>query len=433
MDYIAIPDETSAKSIKKSLKRLKIDVINNNRNIRRKLSLIAISFVFICFLVSNLSKSSTNIGRSRNANINNKMNELDLLSPNTVNYNMKTHFDPLIYRYNKLPSDASLRAQLAFYFPYDENSSIPHNIFQTWKIPLSNIGFPKHFLRFFESWTVKNPSFTHTLITDDIIDEWIFNEFSNVPAIIQTWKLLPKFILKADFFRYLVIFARGGIYSDIDTACLKPIDDWAMFNPKYIPKDKTLNSIGFAIGIEADPDRPDWAEWYARRIQFIQWTVVGKRGHPFLREIISRIVEETLRKQKLGMLKKIEGKDEGGDIMQWTGPGMFTDAFFDYINNVETDGQFGDGFGIGTKYWNDGQRYKLKSQELTEDGLPLHTVDMPINWLNFTNLQEPVVYDDVMVLPITSFSPGVGQMGSQSPKHELAFVKHMFEGSWKSD
>ncbi|GAV28863.1 hypothetical protein PMKS-002341 [Pichia membranifaciens] len=235
-----------------------------------------------------------------------------------------------------------------------------------------------------------------------MIDEWIFQEFANVPAVIEAWKLMPKFILKADFFRYLVIFARGGVYSDMDTLCLKPIGE------------------------------PDWEEWYARRIQFVQWTVVGKRGHPFLRELIARVVEETLRKQKQGMLKRVEGKDTGGDVMQWTGPGMFTDTFFDYINNVYTDGSYGDGFGIGSKYWTDGERYSLKKQELNSDGLPLHSNDMEINWLNFTGLEKPTVYDDIMILPITSFSPGVGQMGSKSPKHELAFVLHMFEGSWKS-
>jgi alpha 1,6-mannosyltransferase len=34
----------------------------------------------------------------------------------------------------------------------------------------------------------------------------------------------------------------------------------------------------------------------------------------------------------------------------------------------------------------------------------------------------------VVVLPITSFSPGVGQMGAGEPEDEMAFVKHEFEG-----
>ncbi|KAG0676744.1 membrane-bound alpha-1,6- mannosyltransferase Initiation-specific [Pichia californica] len=440
MDYISIPDDSSTRSFKKQFKRLKSDIINNNGNIRKRLSIFAISLIFFWFFITPIftHRHSNNNNKNKNKNLKNTaINEFGLISPSTVNYNMKTYFNPLIKKYNKLPINSSLRAQLAFNFPYDENSKISNNIFQTWKVPINDPLFPKHFTRLSKSWSLKNPNFTHNIITDNMIDEWIQQEFSNIPKIIKAWKLMPKFILKADFFRYLVIFARGGIYSDIDTSCLKSIDDWALFNPDYLLNDensnneKNLNQIGLAIGIEADPDRPDWAEWYARRIQFVQWTIVGKKGHPFLRELISRVVEETLRKEKLGTLNKIEGKDGGGDIMSWTGPGMFTDTFFDYLNNIQSDGKYGDGFGIGTKYWNEGKRYNLKAQELDNNGLPLHTNDMPINWLDFTHLKTPKIYDDIMILPITSFSPGVGQMGSLSPKHELAFVMHMFEGSWK--
>ena len=35
---------------------------------------------------------------------------------------------------------------------------------------------------------------------------------------------------------------------------------------------------------------------------------------------------------------------------------------------------------------------------------------------------------DVVVLPITSFSPGVQQMGAEDYEHPMAFVKHEFEG-----
>lgn len=47
---------------------------------------------------------------------------------------------------------------------------------------------------------------------------------------------MPKSILKADFFRYLILFARGGVYTDIDTVSLKPIDEWISNNEKYLNK-----------------------------------------------------------------------------------------------------------------------------------------------------------------------------------------------------
>jgi mannosyltransferase OCH1-like enzyme len=52
-------------------------------------------------------------------------------------------------------------------------------------------------------------------------------------------------------------------------------------------------AIGLIVGIEADPDRDDWHDWYSRRLQFCQWTLVSKPGHPILREDIEvcRVVE----------------------------------------------------------------------------------------------------------------------------------------------
>ena len=58
------------------------------------------------------------------------------------------------------------------------------------------------------------------------------------------------------------------------------------------------NRSGLVVGIEADPDRPDWADWYARRIQFCQWTIQLKRGHPMLRELIAKITDITLTRHK---------------------------------------------------------------------------------------------------------------------------------------
>jgi alpha 1,6-mannosyltransferase len=452
MEYVNIPDDLSKNSIQKSIWRIKSQFNKNSHSsFKGKLIISIFSILFLYIYILPFFKFK------------NYHNNLQNLNSFPKNYNMKTSYTSLINKYNKLPDNLPIRAQLAFNFPYDEYAPIPHNIFQTWKVKPDNINFKKEFIGTAKSWPKENENFIHTIITDDMLDEWVSQEFSNIPDIIKAWNLLPKIILKADFFRYLIIFARGGVYSDMDTFCLKPITNWAPFKNENtnnnnnsnnnndndndndndaeekekkindIKQDKENSKIGFAIGIEADPDRPDWSEWYARRIQFVQWTIVGKRGHPFLRELISRIVEETFRKEKLGKLKSIEGKDHGADIMQWTGPGIYTDTMFDYLNNILTDGKYGDGFGIGTKYWNEGSRFNLKHQEVDNDGMPLNADKMLINYKNFMNLQEPVVYDDIMILPITSFSPGVAQMGSQSPRHPLAFVLHNFSGTWKPE
>lgn len=418
MDYLKLPDDSHRMHVwKKSLKRY----YNDTSAKKRSLFLILI-IIFTLFIISSSSSSSDLSIKNKDSKINDDIYKL--LNPEIGNNNYLTYFDD-IKKFNKIPNNSSLRAKLSFYFPYDKESDIPKNIFQTWRVDSNDEKFPKNFKPMFESWSRLNKNWTHFLLKDSEIDEWIKNEFFNIPEILQVWNLLPKFILKADFLRYLIIFSRGGIYSDMDTICLKSIDEWLI----------DINNYGLTIGIEADPDRKDWFDWYARRIQFIQWTIVGKRGHPLLREIIIRIVNETLRKQKMGVLNKIEGKDNGGDIMQWTGPGIFTDTVFDYINNVYSNGNYGDGFGIGSNNWLKLKKFKLKKPDINENGLPNNDDKMFYNWSKFTGLKEPVSINenDVLILPITSFSPGVGQMGSKSVQDKLAFVKHNFEGSWKPE
>ncbi|KAG6365663.1 hypothetical protein INS49_007274 [Diaporthe citri] len=50
--------------------------------------------------------------------------------------------------------------------------------------------------------------------------------------------------MKTDFLRYLVILAEGGVYSDLDTWALKPVDDWV---PQYL-----RGSVRAVVGIEFD-------------------------------------------------------------------------------------------------------------------------------------------------------------------------------------
>ena len=305
----------------------------------------------------------------------------------------------------KLQIDESsiIRQQLSKRFPYDLNSPFPKKIWQTWKVGLNDETFPSRYFKFQTSWDKKNPDYKHYIIPDDECNELIEQLYEEIPDVSKAYKIMPKSILKADFFRYLILFARGGVYTDIDTVSLKPIDEWISNNEKYLNK---KNNLGLVVGIEADPDRPDWADWYARRIQFCQWTIQSKLGHPMLRELITKITEITLNRQENNQLNKVLGKDEGGDIMNWTGPGIFTDTVFDYMNAI------------------------LQSPEVITGKYKWETI---IDWKVFTGMEQPIAIDDVLVLPITSFSPDVNQMGSKSSKDPLAYAKHMFLGSWKDD
>lgn len=278
-----------------------------------------------------------------------------------------------------------LRKQLEYQFPYDVDSKFPAYIWQTWKTTPAQGHFPEEFREAEASWTVNHPTFVHEVITDDVAVHLIRHLYASVPQVLEAYNALPVPVLKADFFRYLILLARGGIYSDIDTHSLKSAADW-------IPHDVPSNSYGMVIGIEADPDRPDWADWYARRIQFCQWTIQSKPGHPILVDVVANITQETLKRKAEGKLTK----DHKG-IIEFTGPGLWTDSIFSFFNDPAY-------FDMSTSKGN-------------------------ITYTHFTAMKQPKKVGDVIILPITSFSPGIKTMNAGEEDDPMAFVKHQFEGT----
>ena len=280
-----------------------------------------------------------------------------------------------------------LRERLSYHFAYDMESRFPAYIWQTWKTAPGVGAFEDRLRPFEASWSEKNPGFVHEVITDEAAPHLINYLFASVPEVAEAYDAMPVPVLKADFFRYLILLARGGIYSDIDTTALKPATEW-------LPASFDRNTVGIVVGIEADPDREDWRAWYARRIQFCQWTIQSKPGHPILREIVASITERTLQMKRDNSFKKGDALIKS--IMDFTGPGIWTDTIFSYLNNK-------DYFDFSSRSTN-------------------------ISYPDFFKISEPKKVGDVIVLPITSFSPGVNQMGAESTEHPMAFVKHEFDG-----
>lgn len=391
----------------KELKKLS-KTLNRNKRLKITIYSIIIITFFYQFYQSIYGISSENKFFFKNL--------LKSSSSNTSNFNSNSLFsiskNPLP---KTLPKSATLREQLHFQFPYDPLKPFPKIIWQTWKVPLDSNDFNPKFKKFTKAWNDKNPDYLYNIIPDSAAHELINHLYQTIPKVIHAYNILPKNILKADFFRYLILFARGGVYSDIDTMSIKSINNWVSMNNTIF---NTENNSGVVIGIEADPDRPDWNDYYARRIQFCQWTIQSKQGHPLLGELIAKITEITLMKKQNGNLKKILGKDEGDDIMNWTGPGIFTDEVFKYLNEIIK-------LDSNVKIIN-----KTPENQYNKN---LNIFENGIDWKFFTLMENPIIIDDVLVLPITGFSPGVGHMGSKSPSHPSAYVRHMFEGSWKPE
>lgn len=341
-------------------------------------SLIAAIFLVACILVLRSSHSSSS-------------SSITDVPPSTPHEIVNEKFLPKKGTVQQLPLQpaptAPLRDRLRYHFPYDISNKFPAYIWQTWKYDPSSFWFIDDLRAPEASWTELHPGFVHQVITDDTQRHLIKYYFASIPEVVEAYEALPLAVLKADFFRYLVLLARGGIYSDIDTTALQPAPEW-------LPAELDQSTVGLVVGIEADPDRDDWQEWYSRRIQFCQWTIQAKPGHPVLRDIVAYITEEALRMKKLGILKT---KKMDKTVVEFTGPAAWTDAVFRYLNDPEF-------FKIDTE----------TSRNVTYE--------------DFTGQEDRRKVGDLVVLPITSFSPGVGQMGAMDIDDPMAFVQHDFEG-----
>jgi mannosyltransferase OCH1-like enzyme len=179
--------------------------------------------------------------------------------------------------------------------------SIPKKIWQIWIHPTKQPSREWHELSY--TWTDMNPGWDYTYAAMDIstAEAFVQEAYRNRPDVVDAFVQVNETIRKADFLRYLLLLEEGGVYSDLDTRCAKPIQDW--IPPRY--KDST----GLVIGIEIndyfeghyDPDRP--------YVQLCQWSIMARPHHPTLEKVVRSVTRRLL------------GWDTE-DVMEITGPGV---------------------------------------------------------------------------------------------------------------
>lgn len=72
------------------------------------------------------------------------------------------------------------------------------------------------------SWQSLNPDYEYRFYTDEDMHRLVTEDH---PELVPLWQRMSG-VLRADLFRYLVLFEYGGYYADIDVTCDTPIDDW---------------------------------------------------------------------------------------------------------------------------------------------------------------------------------------------------------------
>ena len=158
---------------------------------------------------------------------------------------------------------------------------IIHQTFKTAKLPFITRWHISGFLK-------KNPDYRYEFYDDERIEHFLVNEYDL--ETLRIYKKLNIGAAKADFFRYAVLYIKGGIYVDIDSGINSRLKT-------FIQEDDVA-----VITREGDPTL------------FAQWALIYAPGHPFLKKTLE-LVKENILSNKYP-----------NDVHRMTGPTVYTEA-----------------------------------------------------------------------------------------------------------
>ncbi|KIH89805.1 glycosyl transferase [Sporothrix brasiliensis 5110] len=272
------------------------------------------------------------------------------------------------------------------------HSDFPHKIWQTWKVNPLEFEEREHNTAY--SWLARNPDYQYEVLTDG--NEYAYVEFHfgpegfNRPDIVDFYRNVRATIVRADLLRYMIMYADGGVYADIDVEALKPMS-------KFIPERYNKRDIDMVIGVEID--EPDWKDHPIlgqKSRSFCQWTFMSKPQNPIMMRLIEQIMawlHGVADKQKVSISEVVLDFDE---IITGTGPSAFTNAILDHINR----GRSGKNL---------------------------------ITWDYFHDMSESKLIGGVLALTVEAFAAGQGHSDSGNHDARAALVRHHYHASnWPS-
>lgn len=197
---------------------------------------------------------------------------------------------------------------------------IVHQTFKTW----SDVMYEDRVNM--EGWRTMNPTWEFRYYDNVACDNFVKENF---PQYLHTYSTMARKIERVDFFRYLVVLHSGGIYADTDVECRQPLDTW-------VDDDAT-----FIAGIEHEFVSTAQASQrqYARKRQLLQWTFASAPNSPVLTNVVEN-VHQLAKNETLHNMKEVYATYER------TGPGMWTDAIYEVVNDMVRENRPFDGIRV---------------------------------------------------------------------------------------
>ncbi|KAI1454212.1 glycosyltransferase family 32 protein [Annulohypoxylon moriforme] len=269
--------------------------------------------------------------------------------------------------------------------------SFPRKIWQTWKIdPFS---FEERDSTTAKTWTTKNPGFRYEVLTDsndmNYVEEYFGPSGFNREDIVDLYRSVNATIIKADLLRYLIMYAEGGVYADIDVEALRPVQ-------KFIPERYDISEVDMVLGVEIDqPQFKDHKILGKKSQSFCQWTFMAKPRLPVMLKLVENIkswLTDIAMKQNVPIGDVVLDFDE---VISGTGPSAFTAAVLEEMNR--------------------------------------RNGGVSITWDDFHDLDESKIVGGILVLDVEAFAAGQGHSDSGNHNARGALVKHHYHASnWPS-
>ncbi|KAJ3344781.1 hypothetical protein HDU83_004743 [Entophlyctis luteolus] len=198
-------------------------------------------------------------------------------------------------------------------------SYIPNFILRTWKSSERHVFAPQNcsasssrVCEWFHSWESLNP--THVQILFDDADSMRFVRGFFSQSVVSAYLKLPRAVMRADLVRYLMLYWFGGIYTDMDTLCVKPIWMWM----KAVGRVEGWEGVGVVVGVENARGNKD---------NINQWTIASAAFHPLLAIAITRVVDTIHSANESELL-------DPAKLLYITGPGIWKPVVHEYLANL---------------------------------------------------------------------------------------------------
>ena len=162
--------------------------------------------------------------------------------------------------------------------------AIPKHIFQTFKtkkLPL---------ITRWHIWNIKrqNPEYQYYLYDDEDVQEFFRTEFPE--EYLKAYKRLTIGAAKADFFRYAILYRKGGVYLDVDSGISKPLRK--LIRPDDVAVLSRERHVHF----------------------YCQWALIFDKEHPFLKKTLEMVLDN------------IQTHRFPHNVHSTTGPAVFSNA-----------------------------------------------------------------------------------------------------------